>query len=110
MRKPAPAIEIGFADNRNEIIKSLDETNPEFVHGFAGSNLSVAQLNAKKLEVVMGKNGEPLMHHGDVVVRTERKLADEKAKAEAAASRKQVEAVVEPERSTVFANAKKQRE
>jgi len=109
-RKAAPQIEIGHSDPRSELLSKLDAKDPEFVHAYGPANMTPAQLSAGDFEVVKGKNGEPITHIGDIVVRKPRKIVQANFEAQATQSRKQVEAVVEPEVSTVFANPKKRRE
>ena len=109
-RKFTPDIKVGakYRDLRFEQLKQLDEANPDFVHSYQspdifGANAKTYEwtMRVKGQEVVKGEDGQVLHHMGDPVVRTPKKLVTEQRLEEAERSKRSVESVVKPQRSTV---------
>jgi len=115
-RKIAPDVKVSKAhrDLRSEQLQRLDSENPEFVHMYqhpgvmAGEKGRLWEMKVKGQEVVKDAEGNVLHHMGDPVVRMPRAQFEEDRAAESDRSRSDVEAVVKPERSTVFKSPAKQ--
>jgi len=70
-RKAAPIIEAidPFFDHRAELLKKLNEDNPDYTHMYQKHDVAQYELDMKRQEVVMKESGEPETHAGDPVVR-----------------------------------------
>jgi len=102
-RVPAPAVSIESPhyDERYEQVARLDEADPAYVHVYQPGGITPEQLAAKRMEVVMDGNGEPLRHRGDIVCRTDRKAFEAPLRRESLMSRKQMKEVQGVDRTQI---------
>lgn len=99
---------------RHKLLERLNAENPGFVHMYqrpevlSGGVQFEYELEAKNQEVVKRPDGKIEHHRGDPVVRMRLEYFDAMRQQESEFSRKQVETVVKPQRSTVLRKQKQQ--
>ena len=77
-RKAAPPIIVGdvHRDDRAAILAELNSADPEFVHSYVSGVSNLDHLSRKGQEVVKGKDGQPIRHESDIVVKASREAYD----------------------------------
>ena len=111
-RKAAPRVQVSRVDLGKKILADLDAKNPDFRHSYqhpdavTGNKKLEWEMEVKGQEVVKDENGRIIHYKGDPVVKVKRADWAAERQAENDMSREQVEAVVKPDKSTVFSSPK----
>lgn len=110
-RSAAPPIFIaGAVDQRFALLKKLNDDNPEFVYSYQRPDITDWELASYNQEVVRDDQGRVLHHITDPVVRTPKKIWERARIEESNRAREAVETRVSNDKSTVFADPKKQKD
>lgn len=109
-RKTAPDIQVSddpFVDQRAETVQQLDASDPEHVHSYVLGTSDREDLSRRGLEVVEGKDGKPLRHGMDIVVRQSKERFEKRRRLEEERSAVVADKIIGKEHSRKTPQAKK---
>lgn len=74
VRKKAPKMTVlaGAGNNRNAVIKALEDKDPDCKYLTQNAKLTPAEAEAKGFEIVKKDNGDLMYCGGDIIVRTDK--------------------------------------